>query len=343
MLRISERTPAIRLEEPQERLAWMVLTAPDDGRKDGEETVQGLLATSKHLPCRFFYDERGSRLFERICELPEYYLTRTEHALLDARALEIAQLTGPSTLIELGSGSSTKTRLLIDAYRVLARPLRYAAIDVSPTSLRDGATTLLARYAELEVHGIVGTYEAGLAALGTLQQDTPLPRVVLFLGSTIGNLDAEETTRFLQQVRSALSPGDWFLVGTDLQKDPTIIEAAYNDAQGVTAAFNLNILRHINRRFRGDFALDRFAHVAFYNRERHQIEMHLESLTAQRVTLAALGVAMRFEAGERIETEISRKFDLSAFHAELARHRFEVAKSWTDPRQWFALTLARAA
>lgn len=328
---------------PEERLAWTVLSTPDDEAKDREEVAQGLRATPKVLPCRFFYDERGSRLFERICELPEYYPTRTEHALLHARARNIARLTGPSTLIELGSGSSIKTRLLIDTYRAIASPLRYMAIDVSPTSLREGTTALLERYAELEVHGIVGTYEAGLAALGALEREPPFPRVVLFLGSTIGNFNPDETTRFLRQMRSALAPGDWFLVGTDLQKDIGIIEAAYNDAQGVTAAFNLNILRHINRRFRGNFALDHFTHLAFYDQKRHQIEMHLESTRAQSMTLAALGVTVHIERSERIRTEISRKFDLPTFHAELASHRLEVAGSWTDPRQWFALTLARAS
>jgi L-histidine Nalpha-methyltransferase len=325
------------------RLAWTVLAQPDDdsAAADRDEIRRGLGATPKRLPCRLFYDERGSRLFERICELPEYYLTRTEHGLLAAYAREIVALTGPSSLVELGSGSATKTRLLIEAYGSLGRPLSYAAIDVSASSLRVAASALIERYAALQVHGIVGTYETGLAAFASsVARD--VPRLVLFLGSTIGNLDPAETRAFLKHLRAALEPGDWFLVGTDLDKDTGIVEAAYNDAQNVTAEFNLNILRHINRRFRADFALERFAHVAFYRRDLNQIEMHLESRADQRVTLASLGLEVGFRERERIETEISRKFDLSAFGAELAHHRFEVARRWTDPRGWFGLTLARA-
>ncbi|MFI4986489.1 MAG: L-histidine N(alpha)-methyltransferase [Alphaproteobacteria bacterium] len=325
------------------RVAWTELAAPRDAAADGEEISRGLGSRPKRLPCRFFYDELGSQLFERICRLPEYYLTRTENALLAAVAGEIALRTGACELIELGSGSSIKTQHLLDAYATLDPALSYSAIDVSPTSLGLGAAQLLARYGGLAVHAIVGTYEAGLAVLaGTRDAGDRRPRLLVFLGSTIGNLTEEETAHFLRAARAALKPGDWLLIGTDLEKEPAIIEAAYNDSEGVTAAFNLNILRHINRRFRADFALDRFAHRAFYNRGRRQIEMHLVSLAEQEVRIAALGVEQHLVEGETIETEISRKFALASFAEVLAACGFAVAAAHTDPRHWFGLTLARA-
>jgi dimethylhistidine N-methyltransferase len=338
---MSEPAAGADFAAPAESAAIRVLEAPENAEAERQEILRGLSARPKRLPCRLFYDERGSRLFERICDLPEYYPTRTEHGLLAERAGEIAALANAGHLVELGSGSATKTRLLVDAFRRLGPPLAYTAIDVSESSLHIAAAALLARYPALDVHGVAATYETGLDALAT--RATPDERrLVLFLGSTIGNLDPAETSAFLGRVRASLAPGDGFLVGTDLEKDPAVIEAAYNDAQGVTAAFNLNILRHVNRRFRADFALDAFAHVAFYRRELRQIEMHLESQAAQRVTLAALGLEIELAAGERIETEISRKFDLDRFGAELARHGFEVARQWTDAKRWFGLTLARA-
>lgn len=338
MPRTFKAPSAERYESGRGRLAWTVSAAAAGSGEEAAELSASLSSTPKRLPCRLFYDELGSQLFERICELPEYYLTRTEQALLARTAPEIAALTGASDLVELGSGSASKTRLLLDAYAALGTPLSYAAIDVSPSSLRAAAARLLARYAGLEVHAVVGTYETGLAALAGAAR----PRLVLFLGSTIGNLTPAETGRFLGKLRGCLAPGDWLLVGTDLEKDPAVIEAAYNDSQGVTAAFNLNILRHVNRRFRGDFALARFAHRAFYDRARRQIEMHLESLEDQRVGLAALDFEMRLARGETIETEISRKFDLAGFGAVLAECGLGVQAQWTDARDWFGLTLARA-
>ena len=325
------------------RLAWTVADEPGPASEDGEEIRRGLAQSQKRLPCRFFYDELGSQLFERICTLPEYYLTRTENALLENVTAEIATRTGNCEIVELGSGSSLKTQHLLDAYTRLDEALAYVPIDVSPTSLGLGASQLLQRYAGLSVHAIVGTYETGLALLANARGETaPSPRLLVFLGSTIGNLTAAETERFLKSARSALRAGDWLLVGTDLEKDPRIIEAAYNDSRGVTAAFNLNILRHINRRFRADFDLDRFAHRAFYNQDARQIEMHLVSLAAQEVKLAALGSAVPLARDETIETEISRKFELAGFAGVLTGRGFEPAGQWSDARGWFGLTLARA-
>ena len=330
--------------QKRDRLDWSVAGEPGPANEDGEEIRRGLAATPKRLPCRFFYDELGSQLFERICTLPEYYLTRTERALLEGVAPEIAARTGACEIVELGSGSSSKTMHLLDAYAALGDGLAYVPIDVSPTSLDLGAAQLLARYPRLAVHAILGTYEAGLALLAAEQSETPPPpRLLVFLGSTIGNLTLAETERFLADARRALLPGDWLLIGTDLEKDPRIIEAAYNDRSGVTAAFNLNILRHINRRFRADFDLERFAHRAFYNREARQIEMHLVSLAGQEVRIAALGAVAPFAEAETIETEISRKFDLPDFARVLAARGFALETQWHDPRGWFGLTLARAA
>jgi L-histidine N-alpha-methyltransferase len=325
------------------RLEWTVAEEPGPESEDGEEVRRGLAESQKRLPCRFFYDELGSQLFERICTLPEYYLTRTENALLEDVTAEIAARTGSCEIVELGSGSSLKTQHLLDAYARLDPALAYVAIDVSPTSLDLGASQLLERYAGLTLHAIVGTYETGLALLARARgEDAPSPRLLVFLGSTIGNLTVGETDRFLRCARSTLRAGDWLLVGTDLEKDPRIIEAAYNDSRGVTAAFNLNILRHINRRFRADFDLERFAHRAFYNRQARQIEMHLVSLAAQEVKIAALGSAVPLARDETIETEISRKFALAGFAKVLAERGFEPAAQWSDARGWFGLTLARA-
>jgi L-histidine N-alpha-methyltransferase len=326
------------------RLSWLHLGNAGEDEVDCADLARGLAAAPKELPCRFFYDDRGSELFELITALPEYYPTRTERALLADCAPAIARLVGRATLVELGAGSAEKTRLLLDAFGARGgapgdAPLGYVAIDVSAASLRGAAERLLADYPHLAFGAVVGRYEEGLAALA----DAPeLPRLVLFLGSTIGNLAPAEMSDFLAGLRAHARPGDYFLVGTDLVKDPAIIEAAYNDAQGVTAAFNLNILRHLNRRFDGDFALERFAHRAVYDRIQRQIEMQLESLAPQRVALAALGLEAQFRKGEIMRTEISRKFELDELRAELARHRFAPLARWRDPKGWFGLTLARA-
>ena len=336
--------PTAPYARKRDRLDWTVASEPGAESEDGEEIRRCLTEAPKRLPCRFFYDELGSQLFERISALPEYYLTRTERALLEDVAGEIAARSGACEIVELGSGSSFKTQHLLDAYDKLDKALSYVPIDVSPSSLERGAAELLARYPGLAVHAIVGTYEAGLALLAASRpEDAGHQRLLVFLGSTIGNLTVAETLHFLRAARAALRPGDWLLIGTDLEKDPRIIDAAYNDSQGVTAAFNLNILRHINRRFRADFALDRFAHRAFYNREERQIEMHLVSLAAQEVRLSTLDLIVRLARDETIETEISRKFDLAGFAKTLAGCHFEPAAQWSDPRHWFGLSLAQAA
>ncbi len=304
----------------------------------GSDVIQGLTQTPKSLPPKYFYDDRGSQLFEKICELPEYYVTRTETVILRQYAGEIARITGSCELVELGSGSSTKTRLLFDAYETHAYPLRYLPIDVSAGILESSAQQLLLDYPSLEVHGLVSTYELALQQL----TPTQLPsRMIFFLGSTLGNLNPEECNFFFSQITAALKVGEYFLLGIDLQKSKQFLEAAYNDSQGVTAQFNLNILEHVNRRFQGNFDTKLFEHWAFYNEQLNQIEMHLRCLKAHSVRLEALDLTVEFETGETIMTEISRKFDLEVMQQELQAKGLKPLHVWTDPKQWFGLILCK--
>lgn len=304
----------------------------------GSDVIQGLTKTPKTLPPRYFYDDRGSELFEEICELPEYYPTRTEAAILQQYASEIAQLTGACELVELGSGSSTKTRLLLDAYESLGYPLRYLPIDVSAGILESSAEQLLFDYPSLHIQGLVSTYELALQQLTPTQLPT---RMIFFLGSTLGNLNPQECEIFFSQIKAALKVGEYFLLGIDLQKPKHLLEAAYNDSQGVTAKFNLNMLTHLNKRFQGNFDTNLFEHWAFYNEQLHQIEMHLRSLKANSVRLDALDLTLDFEAGETIMTEISRKFNLDLMKQELQAKNLKPIQSWTDSNQWFGLILCQ--
>ncbi|MGF1498470.1 MAG: L-histidine N(alpha)-methyltransferase [Elainellaceae cyanobacterium] len=307
-------------------------------REAAEDVIRGLHQPQKSLPPRYFYDDYGSQLFEKICTLPEYYLTRTETAILQAHAGAIAQATGACELVELGSGSATKTRLLLDAYRAQNLPLLYRPIDVSAGILESSAQQLLVEYPTLTVHGLVSTYQLALKRL----PDTALSsRMICFIGSTLGNLNPEACDVFFQQVTAALQPGEFFLMGIDLQKPKPILEAAYNDRQGVTAAFNLNMLRHLNRKFDGDFDLSQFEHWAFYNDRQHQIELHLRSLIAQTVHLRSLDLRIELEAGETILSEISRKFNLDAMGRSLQGYGLKPVQTWTDPQQWFGVMLTQ--
>jgi L-histidine Nalpha-methyltransferase len=311
---------------------------------DGADVIQGLTHFPKTLPAKYFYDDRGSHLFEAICDLPEYYLTRTERQILEQHADKMVAQIGPCDLVELGSGSATKTQILFQAYGDL--PIRYIPIDVSGGMLKQSALELLSNYANLEIHGLVGTYDLALAHLPPVAQTQ---RLIVFLGSSLGNLDAAECDRLFNQVCDALNPGEYFLLGVDLQKSVEVLEAAYNDAQGVTAAFNLNMLRHLNQRFKGNFCLDQFEHEAIYNLEHHQIEMHLRSRCDQSVTLEALDLNCRFAANETIRTEISRKFNLDALKAQLQQaigtqhpgYGLNPVQVWSDPQNRFALILSQ--
>ncbi len=304
----------------------------------GADVIAGLTQTLKTLPPKYFYDAHGSELFEQITELPEYYLTRTEREILATYAGAIADTVGPCDLVELGSGSASKTRLLFNAYQQRNLSLRYVPVDVSGTMLETSAQTLLTEYENLTVHGLVSTYDQALQALPA----TDYPRrLIAFIGSTLGNLAPEPEQRFFQQVSKALEVGDYFLLGVDLHKETATLEAAYDDSQGVTAAFNLNMLQHLNRRFGGDFDLTQFRHVAFYNEGDRQIEMYIESLVDQTVTLQALDLTVSFTQGERLLSEISRKFDPTVLTTELSAFNLAVQKIFTDTDRRFALLLCQ--
>ena len=320
------------------RLQWINFNSTADLVNQGQDVIQGLSQVQKTLPCRYFYDDRGSALFEQITDLPEYYPTRTEQAIIERYALEIAQFTGTCELVELGSGSSRKTRLLLEAYNQLHQQLYYCPIDVSAGILETTALALLHQYPTLNLCGLAGTYEQALAQLPPTALEN---RMLIFLGSTLGNLTDQACSMFLTQVQQALQPGEFFLLGVDLQKPIAIIEAAYNDAQGVTAAFNLNILRHLNARFQGNFELEQFAHVAFYNPVQQQIEMHLRSLTTQTIRLKTLNYQVTLQAGETIHTEISRKFNLLTLVDQLTVQMLQPLRVWTDPERWFGLLLCQ--
>lgn len=306
-------------------------------RDVGLDVVRGLSCRPKTLPSYYFYDQRGSELFEQICGLPEYYPTRTEQGILASYAQEIANLTGNCDLVELGSGSSRKTRILLDTYTELQGQFTYIPIDVSTTMLQATAWDLLADYPQLSIHALAGVYEIALHHLPPSHQQ----RLLIFLGSTIGNLSPREEELFLQKIEQSLMPGDYFLLGVDLRKDIAVLDAAYNDRQGITAQFNRNILSHLNHRFNGNFNLDNFAHWAFYNQERHQIEMHLVSLEDQRVKLFDLDLEVAFLGQETMRTEISRKFDITDLTKQLHHCGLPVQRVWSDERGWFALILTQ--
>jgi L-histidine Nalpha-methyltransferase len=312
-----------------------------DINHSNSDVIKGLKSNPKTIAAKYFYDDLGSKLFEQICELPEYYPTRTEAAILELYAPEIAGITGSCELVELGSGSAIKTRILLDAYQNLKYPLRYIPIDISAGILETSAFDLLNDYPTLEVHGLVGTYELALQRLNSIKPYHLSTRLLAFLGSSLGNLNPQECDRFFEQITGALQAGDYFLLGIDLHKSKTIVEPAYNDAQGVTAEFNLNMLRHLNYRFNGNFDLTKFKHQAIYNDYQHQIEMYLHSQVAQTVNLRSLNLTIDLKAGEKILTEISRKFDLTTLQQDLNNKGLKPIKTWTDSQQWFGMILCQ--
>jgi L-histidine Nalpha-methyltransferase len=300
----------------------------------------GLTATPKSLPPRWFYDAQGSALFEKITNLPEYYPTRAERSILRSAAAPIADLTRAATLVELGSGSSEKTRLLLSALREAGTLRRYVPVDVSESALAQAGDALAADYPGLAVHAVAADFGQYLAAPGGPDDAADGPRLVAFLGSTIGNMVPAEREVFLRQVRARLGPGDAFLLGTDLVKDPAVLVAAYDDAAGVTAAFNKNVLAVLNTELGADFDLDAFEHVAAWDAEREWIEMRLRTAAPQTVRLAGLGLTVTFAAGEEMRTEVSAKFRPDGVRAELAAAGLAMHTWWTDPGGQFGLSLS---
>jgi L-histidine Nalpha-methyltransferase len=295
----------------------------------------GLARVPKTLPCRFFYDLEGSRLFDRICELPEYYLTRTEDQILRDHASEMVAMLPPGLEIaELGSGSASKTRRILEAALQRQPTLRYVPIDISAEMLAHTASDLSCRYAGLRVDPLAGEYSE---ALPRLRHSGDAPMLLLFLGSNLGNFTPEEAVPFLAGLRRVMRPGDRLLMGLDLRKDPRLLEAAYDDVAGVTAEFNLNLLRRINRELGADFDLASFTHRAVYNREEGRVEMYLVSERAQTVTVA--GQSYPFAAGEALHTENSYKYTLPQICDLSARAGLDLARTWTDPQQWFSVNL----
>lgn len=308
---------------------------PDDERRALLAAVQaGLDSTPKTLPSRWFYDARGSELFQAITELPEYYLTRTEAGILRRDVGEIVARTRPSTIIELGSGTSAKTRLLLQTARATGQLERFVALDVSEETLRSASQDLAAEFPGLAVHAVVGDFTLHLPQLPAYER--PL---VVFLGSTIGNLDRAERARFLRQVRSLLGADGGFLLGVDLVKDPAELVRAYDDARGITAAFNRNLLSVLNRELGATFEVESFEHVALYNAPAHRIEMLLRSLDDQAVELPAAGRWVAFARGEMVRTEISTKFTRAEVQSELRAAGLELAGYFSDERDRFALAL----
>jgi len=295
----------------------------------------GLTAVPRWLPPKWFYDTRGSELFEQITRLPEYYPTRAERAVLADRAGEIAALTDAKTLIELGSGSSEKTRLLLDALTARGSLGTFVPLDVSVSALRQSTAEIATDYPGLRVRGIVGDFTRDLDRLPTGGR-----RLVAFLGGTIGNLLPAERAGFLAAMRATLERGDWLLLGTDLVKDPAVLVPAYDDAAGVTAEFNRNVLRVLNRELDANFDVAAFDHVALWDPDRRWIEMRLRARRPMRVRVLDLDLA--FAEGEELRTEISAKFRPADIDAELTSAGFAVRARWTDDDGLFAVTLARA-
>jgi len=298
----------------------------------------GLTAVPKTLPPKYFYDARGSELFDEITRLPEYYLTRAETSILQRHSADIAALSRCESLVELGSGTSAKTRLLLRALLDGGTLREFVPFDVDPAVLADASDALAAEFPGLAIAPFVGDFEHDIGAIPARGR-----RTVAFIGSTIGNLEPGVRARFLAQVGAALRPGDTFLLGTDLVKDTGRLLRAYDDAAGVTAAFNRNILVVVNRELDADFDTDKFRHVALWNPENEWIEMRLRAERAQQVTINDLDLAVSFAAGEELRTEISAKFRRERIEAELATAGMRMVRFWTDRRGDFGLTLAEPA
>src|SRR5687768_3338251 len=298
----------------------------------------GLTKPFKELSPRYFYDERGSELFERITELPEYYPTRCERAILELESDRIVAAAQPRALIELGSGSAAKTRVLLDAMYEAGCLEAYAPVDISEEITRQTAAAIAGEYDGTEVRGHVCDFELDLERVPVRG-----PRVIAFLGGTIGNFQPAQRASFLRRVSNLLDTDDRFLLGTDLVKDAATLEAAYDDSQGVTAAFNKNVLAVLNERLGADFDLNCFEHVARWDAENLWMDIRLRSLCHQVVEIPALGLQVAFQAGEEMRTEISTKFARQGLEGILAEAGLELTDWWTDPEGLYALSLSRAA
>jgi L-histidine N-alpha-methyltransferase len=308
-----------------------------DERSLADDVLDGLTRPFKELPPKHFYDARGAELFDRICELPEYYPTRAERAILELNSDELASLTQAAELVELGSGTASKTRVLLSALHEAGTLQRYVPVDVTESMVRECAAELTIEYPGLQVHGVIGDFERHLGEIPPAVG----PRIVAFLGGTIGNFPPGSRRRILREIARLLGPEDHLLLGTDLVKDPQVLQAAYDDTQGVTAEFNRNVLCVLNRELDADFEPDAFDHVALFNAEHEWIEMRLRAKHEHTTVVRDLDLPVHFNAGEEIRTEISAKFTAERIEGDLAAAGLQLVRSFTDPDELFALTLSR--
>jgi L-histidine N-alpha-methyltransferase len=329
-VRSTAQIPEIRID------SWL---SEVDERSLAYDVLDGLTRPFKEIPPKHFYDARGSELFEEICRLPEYYPTRTERRILLDRADEIVRATGAGELVELGSGSAEKARILLAAMSRADTLRRYVPLDVSEGALEAAALELVDEFEELSVHGVIGDFERHLDRVP--RPTTGTPRIVALLGGTIGNFPPGTRRRLLREIGKLLGPADRLLLGTDLVKDPAVLEAAYDDSRGVTAEFNRNVLRVINRELGADFAPEAFEHIAFYDRAREWIEMRLRARRPCSVLVAGLGLRIEFGAGEELRTEISAKFTRSRLEADFQAAGLALDGWHTDNDGLFAVSLAR--
>ncbi len=304
------------------------------------DVLDGLTRPFKEMPPKHFYDARGSELFERICELPEYYPTRAERSILEGQADAIVSATGAGELVELGSGSADKARILLDAMSRAGTLRRYVPLDVSQRVVEDAAWQLVEEYDGLRVHGVIGDLERHLERVPSADG---VPRIVALLGGTIGNFPPGTRRALLRKIGALLRPPDRLLLGTDLVKDPAVIEAAYADSEGVTAEFNRNVLHVINRELGADFSPDAFDHVAFFDRRNEWVEMRLRARRPCSVLVGDLGLRVDFAAGEELRTEISAKFTRARVETDLGAAGLKLDRWYSDPDGLFALSLAARA
>ena len=318
--------------------ATMITTDTEDLiHSFANDVDEGLKDTPKHLPCLYFYDYKGSLLFEDICQLPEYYLTRAETEILETYSEEIISYFPSDTLlVELGSGSSIKTQLIIEELLSQHNKALYSPIDISQKMLRESSMLLLEKYPNLEIISVAAEYHEGLRQL---DMHNERPKLIIWLGSSIGNFKPEDAIAFIKKVVKILSPNDFFLIGFDLQKEKIRLLKAYNDAQDVTAEFNLNLLSRINRELGGEFDPDKFMHQAVYNEKKNRIEMHLISTCEQEIYIADLNSSYHFNKNERIHTENSYKFSLSDIDNLADQVGIKVFRQWFDSKKDFNLTL----
>lgn len=321
-----------------ERLAFYLMDVEQQHEAFARDVAQGLAAPQKTLPAKYFYDARGSQIYEQICALPEYYPYRAERDILATYAIEIYADMGHLPLVELGSGSAAKTRYLLTAYEHAGRPFLYCPVDISRTVLEESAQKLLAEYSHLSIRALHADFAGNPGIIGALHLDK---KALAFFGSNLGNFTREESLSFLQGIAVLMGSDDVFLLGIDLKKSLTLLVPAYDDAQGVTAAFNLNLLHRMNRELGANFHVPGFEHLALYNAEHGRIEMHLRSRSAQQVTIAATAQTIPFAAGETIHTENSYKYSLEDIRALGRRAHLALHRTWFDRQHYFLVGLFR--